>query len=823
MNASGRCADRTTWQDMLEERVSAEDQPALLAHLDECPVCAATVAELASQWSLATLAREGRPEGPTTRAIRNRLAVRHPAAAAPQIPGIENLVLAGQGGMGAVFRGRDTRLGRTVAVKVLAGSALLSTSARARAEREARALAALDHPHIVRIHAAGEADGLPFIVMEWIEGRSLQARIDAGVVPAREAATISLALAEALGEVHAVGIIHRDLKPANVLLAAAADSSATEVPKLVDFGLARPDDGGLTHTTAVLGTPSYMAPEQTGLEPGLGGFAAATDIHGLGAVLYCMVTGKPPYEAATAGESLRRAARAEAIPLAVAAPRVPQDLRTIIETCLRFEPARRYPTAAAVADDLARFLDHQPIAARPAGPIVRLRSWARRHPTAAVAAVAAVLLAIIATGGGALHVMRLEKAHAAAMASRDAAEAAQGLAKQSLQRLTDKSIEALLLRGPALGTQDRDFLGSVRDELMRWPLEPDPAGALAFRARGLQRVANLFRRLQQLPDSLACQEMVLQTLDEMARRGLGGADLTEHRIAAQTGRRQLLHDLGRVEEFLVASRAIVTDLENLPDDSPAAKARLAEALIALAIAEDAQGNREVGLPLVARGLTLFAAASRAAPENQPLLEEEVRALYNASLLSLHAGRLDERNERLQELVSRCEEGLQRFPDRSQTLTHQFLLGLTGLASFELTAGRPEAADAIVARRERVAQQAAERHPDNAVFHGECIDAGLQRSVCQEALGQLGEARAAIEAAVRLAEAALEREPAVLDRALLLAAALARQAEVYDLLGEQGLAAAARDRRRTVLMPWKERPPVASLIAEDSVSDQGRGP
>jgi tetratricopeptide (TPR) repeat protein len=702
-----------------------------------------------------------------------------------------------------------------VAVKVLAGSALLSDSARGRAQGEARALAALDHPHVVRIHAAGEADGLPYIVMEWIEGRSLQARIDAGVLPAREAASITLRVAEALAAVHAVGIIHRDLKPANVLLAAPTAAVAHEMPKLIDFGIARPDEGGLTQGSVVLGTPSFMAPEQTGLEPSLNGASTATDIHGLGAVLYCMLTGKPPYEAATAGESLRRAARAEAVPLATAAPRVPLDLRTIVETCLRFEPGRRYSTAAALADDLARFLDRQPIAARPAGPIVRLRAWSRRRPAAAVGAVCAGLLAVTAAVGGSLHVVRMNEARAAAVAGRDAAVAAQGLARQSMQRLTDESIAALLLRGPALGEEDRRFLESVRDELLRWPLEPDPMSALEFRSGGLQRVVNLFRQLQRLPEALECQNLVLASLEDMRRLGADGPVMLERRLAAQGYRRELLYDLGRFDESLEAARAMVADLEVLADGTPAATARLAEALIALAIAEDSQGNREAVPPLVARGLDLFGTAAEAAPDDRGLIEEEARGLYNAAVLSLHAGRLAERRERLERLVRRCEAGLAGPQAGSQTLRHSLLLGLTGLAGGELTAGRPAEALALVMRREQTARAAADLFPESPVFRGECVDAAMQRSVCLEQLDRLTEARAAIDAAVQLAESALEREPAVLDRALLLATALWHQARILDLLDDPSAAVAARDRRRTVLMPWKERPPVAAMIAEGS--------
>ncbi|MEI7781461.1 MAG: protein kinase, partial [Planctomycetota bacterium] len=205
-----RCADRDTWQDLLDERIDEADQPALLAHLDTCPACTQTVAELAGKWSLATRQDQRTNEGPATQAIRERIVGTHALPPPPTIPDIADLTLAGRGGMGAVYRGRDTRLDRPVAVKVLAGAGVFSPSSRARLEREARVLARLDHPNIVRIHSAGVTDGVPYIVMEWIDGRTLPRRISEAVLPPREAARIALALAEAVAAVHAVGIVHRD-------------------------------------------------------------------------------------------------------------------------------------------------------------------------------------------------------------------------------------------------------------------------------------------------------------------------------------------------------------------------------------------------------------------------------------------------------------------------------------------------------------------------------------------------------------------------------------------------------------------------------------
>jgi tetratricopeptide (TPR) repeat protein len=372
------------------------------------------------------------------------------------------------------------------------------------------------------------------------------------------------------------------------------------------------------------------------------------------------------------------------------------------------------------------------------------------------------------------------------------------------------------VRGPALGDKDREFLRSVRDEFRRWPLEPEVAAGLAFRARGLQRVANLFLQLDQVADALECQDAVLETLDESRRLGLGGDDLAARRIDATAGRRQLLYRLGRMSEAIAATRAAVAELETMAAENPSLRGRLAAALVDLAIVEQSGGTRDAGLPHVDRALGMFAEASTAALDDPGPLQEEIRALYNAALLSLNAGRTAERRERLEKLVARCDEGRRRFPEQDAAWTRSLLLGLTGLADMELAADRCEAALVLATRRQATARAAWAAHPDNPLFLGECVDAAIQLSACHERLGRPAESRAGVATAVQLAETAVEREPAVHDRSRLLAMALGRQARLYDLLGEPAAAVAARDRLAAVLAPWKDRAQVAGTIADNHV-------
>lgn len=821
----GACADRSTWQSLLEERVDEALRPALLVHLNACPDCAETLANIASQWSLAELTAVQPPEGPITQGILQRIAGPDALPPPPAIPGIDGLVFAGRGGMGAVYRGRDTRLSRPVAVKVLASG--ISTSARARLAREARVLASLDHPHIVKIHSAGEAEGLPYLVMEWIEGRTLEQRIAENVLEPRAAAAIALALTQALATVHAVGIVHRDLKPDNVLLQAAnarGHAAAGEaVPKLVDFGLARPDDAdaGLTRTTAVLGTPAFMAPEQTGLEPALGAITSATDIHGVGAMLFAMLTGRPPYDAPTAGESLRRAAHAEAMPLETLTPATPLDLRTIVATCLRYEPVSRYRSAADLAADLTRFLEGRPIHARPAGVVSRLRSWQRRRPAVAAAAVVAAVLATAGLAGFVFHVTSLGAARAAAASSQDAARTARDHAREALARLTDDTIEAMLLRGPALGERDRNYLLSIRDQYRRWPLEPDAAAGLAFRAEGLDRVARLFNRVERPDDALECVVPLLETLAALERLTPGAADVRTRRLAALDQERHYLFQVGRFEESRASARRAIAEMERMAATDHSVQVPLATALLDLAYGlapseppeGQAAGDDDEVTMLAARALDLLRTAASVKPDDPQRLEAEVKALYNAALVSARQGRLDERQERFALLVDRCRFGLDAFPREDVTWRRGLLLGLTSLAGFELESGRPEAALATALERSAAAATACEAHPDETVFVGEMIHAAAQVFAYRDAVGRGADSRADLAAAVRLAERALEREPAVYDRSRLLGLALEKQAHLLEQEGEIAAAVAARDRLATVLTPWQDQEPVAIRIAE----------
>ncbi len=366
----------------------------------------------------------GAPDGEATRVAppggsdrdAPTLALHPPAVAGRlQIPGYEVLGLLGRGGMGLVYKARQVGLNRLVALKVVRGGAHASPQQRARFRIEAEAIASLQRPNVVQIYDVGEHDGCPYFAMELVEGGTLADRLRAAPPGPDEAARLIEVMARAMHRAHLRGIVHRDLKPANILLTAcglapgAKPQAAEAIPKITDFGLAKrfDEDDALapTRTGAILGTPTYMAPEQAWGRPQDVG--PGTDVYALGVILYELLGGRPPFRGKSDLETLDLVRSAEPAPPSRLRPGVPRDLDTICLKCLQKDPARRYATAEELADDLRRFRAGEPVRARPVGRGERLLKWARRRPAAAALVGCVILAAAGAVTGGVLHEVRV--------------------------------------------------------------------------------------------------------------------------------------------------------------------------------------------------------------------------------------------------------------------------------------------------------------------------------------------------------------------------------------------------------------------------------
>jgi len=368
-------------------------------HLDHCARCEALARTLDDRQDPILANIRLRSPGSSTRITGSTqpppLAAATDRASWPQLRGYQVLSVLGQGGMAVVYKARQLDLGRLVALKLILGGAHSGAEALARFQNEAEAVARLQHPNLVQIYEIGRQESQLFLALEYVEGGSLRDHLAGTPQPPGPAAELVETLARAMHYAHERGIIHRDLKPGNILLQPqGTPPQGFGVPKISDFGLAKQLDRDLqlTRTGAVAGTPTYMAPEQAAARAAL--FGPGLDVYSLGVILYELLTGQVPLRGSTAVETVLLVLNQEPVPPRRLQPKLPRDLQTICLKCLEKEPRRRYATAAALADDLRRFLNGEPIAAQPVPVWQRAWKYARRQPLVASLLACIALLVV---------------------------------------------------------------------------------------------------------------------------------------------------------------------------------------------------------------------------------------------------------------------------------------------------------------------------------------------------------------------------------------------------------------------------------------------
>jgi serine/threonine-protein kinase len=470
-----------------------------------------------------------------------------------QVAGYEVLGELGRGGMGVVYKARQVALGRLVALKMILAGDYAGADERHRFQSEAEAVARLQHPNVVHVYEVGEHEGKPFFSLELVAGGSLDRKLAGAPQPPREAAQLVATLARALQAAHEAGIVHRDLKPANVLLTVGGE------PKVTDFGLAKKLDGGTgaTREGAVIGTPSYMAPEQAGGKSKEVGPAA--DVYALGAILYECLTGRPPFKGVTSVDTVLQVIADEPVPPRRLQPQLPRDLETVCLRCLHKEPAKRYASAAELADDLGRYLAGEPVRARPVGRAARAWRWCKRRPLAA--GLLAALAVALAGGFAGMTSLWLLAERRLARADREA-----GRARRAVNAFFTDVSESGELKSHGLEDFRKRLLQTARDFYEEFVQEEsgDPA-VRAEHGRCYRRLGLITGEIGSTDEAIALHRRALEIF-----QGLGPADPEVRRDLARTHTSLglLSMDLGRREEAKEAYEVALAIQQRLVEEHP---------------------------------------------------------------------------------------------------------------------------------------------------------------------------------------------------------------------------------------------------------------
>jgi tetratricopeptide (TPR) repeat protein len=677
----------------------------------------------------------------------------------------------GRGSFGVVFQAYDPRLGREVALKVPHPELMLCPTIRARFRQEARAAATLDHPNLVPVYEAGEENGDCYIASAYCPGANLAAwlRQRTERVPYQMAARIVAALAGAVEHAHRRGVLHRDLKPANVMLEMAEGSSSADgvfgfVPRVTDFGLAKLLDetaaleapGSLTQSGVILGTPNYMAPEQAeGNSKALGPTA---DVYALGVILYELLTGRPPFQADTPLSTLLLVRQCEPLSPARLRPSLPRDLETICLKCLQKEPRRRYTSAAALEEDLRRYLAGEPILARRTGPLFRLALWCRRKPGLASTIAIATLAIVVVTLFSFVRVM-----HERDRAELRRREAVANLktAREAVDRMLTRVSEERLRDIPQVEPVQRALLEDALEFYAGFARQAhDDPEVLLEASQAYGRLGRTYDALGRTDDAEGClrqaraiQERLVAAFPAVAiyRRELA---LSIAELAGVWG------ETGRSSESLDAFRQVLAMLEQLAAADPAEPLyRVRQAVVhetrGIILARMGQ-SREAESEM----RTAIDIADELAARFPDEPSHRSRAAVSRSNLAGTLAAQGQLDEGIRVLLRNLEfwEKLAAADPATSNNRSKLALTLTNLADLWSRSGRKGEAERALRRVVDLRRALATDFPNSPGFFGRLADAGSHLAVLAADRGDLGEARRLQEQAVTARRTALSLTP-----------------------------------------------------------------
>jgi serine/threonine-protein kinase len=684
---------------------------------------------------------------------RETIAVR--AISLPQLAGYEVLSLLGQGGMGVVYKARQIRLNRLVALKMILSGPQANPQELTRFQIEAEAVARLQHPHIVQIYEVGEQEGRPYFALEFVDGGSLERKLDGTPLPAARSAALVETLARAMQYAHEHGVVHRDLKPANVLL------TPDGTPKITDFGLAKrlDTDTGQTQTGAIMGTPSYMAPEQAAGQAKAVGPAA--DVYALGAILYEAITGRPPFKAASVLDTLEQVRTQEPVAPVRLQPRLPRDLETICLRCLEKEPQKRYGSALALAEDLRRFQAGEPIEARPVGTGERVVKWARRRPTAAALVAVSGLAVVSLLLGGLAYQVRLRRALEEAQHERQRAETYFVKAREAVDELLTEVGDELLADVPHLEPLRRSLLEKALKQ-NQWFLQERSGDPIVQReaARAYGRNARLYEWLgksgpaeEALRQALAVHQQLVEAQpgEPRARLELAASYDSLGNLLGVTGR------VAEAEDAFNKALALCQPLVQGSPDQPSHRAHLAKTLQHRAILHARAGRLDQTKTDLVEALALLERPTTAIPE-----AEGDRSLK--AKVSINLGNLYHQTGQLIEAEAAYEKGrnlLQSLVDErpeARRYRSDLAASCNNLGYLYHATSRPEKAGSVYRQAIAIRTQLTRDFP---LVFGYAVDLG--GSSCNLAnllrdAGELEQALGCYADAIRTLEAKFQEQP-----------------------------------------------------------------